>query len=310
MRSRTVLRSTLSGVAALAVVGLALTGCARGSTAFADAGGRLRVVATTPVVADFARNVGGDDVVVVEIIHPNVDPHDFEPSPADLKALADADVVVQNGLGLESWLDAAIRNSGFDGLRVDTSEGVAVHERDGAKDPHIWHDPRNARIMSQNIAAALSDRDGRHTSAYQANLTAYETKLDALERRVQTEIDTIPSAQRRLVTNHDALGYYVTRYGLDFVGSVIPSFDSSAELSGKDISRTAAKIRATGTRAVFSEASLPPKTARTIADEAGVRVVAGEDSLYTDSLGPKGSPGETYLQMEQHNTDVIVGALR
>src|SRR5207249_3393633 len=122
------------------------------------------------------------------------------------------------------------------------------------------------------------------------------------------KIATLPAADRKLVTNHDAFGYYVARYGLQFVGSIIPSFDTSAELSGKDISALVAKIKATGVRAIFSESSLPPKTAETIGREAGVTVVEGEGALYGDTLGPPGSAGDTYLKMEEHNTDTIVAA--
>ena len=119
----------------------------------------------------------------------------------------------------------------------------------------------------------------------------------------------MPPAQRKLVTNHDAFGYYCARYGLSFVGSIIPSFDTSAELSGRELSDLVARIRSSGVKAVFSEASLPPKTAETVATEAGVQVVGGEDALYADGLGPEGSPGGTYLGAEQHNTDTIVKAL-
>jgi zinc/manganese transport system substrate-binding protein len=119
----------------------------------------------------------------------------------------------------------------------------------------------------------------------------------------------VPAGDRKLVTNHDAFGYYIDRYQLEFVGSIIPSFDTSAELSAKDVDDIVAKIKQTGTKAVFSESSLPPKTAEAIARQAGVKVVAGEDALYGDTLGPEGSAGDTYLKMETHNTDTIVKAL-
>lgn len=304
-RVRTVL------AAAVAVgVAVVLGGCLQdGRADSADAGGRLRVVATTPVVADFVRNIGGDAVSVRQILAPNVDPHDYEPSPADIAAIARADVLVKNGAGLEGWLDSTIDAAGFHGLVVDASTNVTIHHSGGEPDPHIWHDPHNAMIMVRDIAAGLSGTDPGHRATFQSNLDAYLAKLAALDGEIRSKINRIPPGQRELVTNHDALGYYVSRYGLRFVGSVIPSFDSSAELSGKDIERIVDLIRATGTKAVFSEASLPAKTAQTIAREAGVKVVAGEDALYADSLGPAGSAGATYLAMERHNTDVIVDAL-
>jgi ABC-type Zn uptake system ZnuABC Zn-binding protein ZnuA len=134
-------------------------------------------------------------------------------------------------------------------------------------------------------------------------------KVEALDRSIRRRIDALPESRRTLVTNHDAFGYYVRRYGLRFVGSIIPSFDSSAELSGADLADLVARIRATGVTAIFSEASLPPKTAETVGREAGVTVVGGEDALYGDTLGPAGSDGDTYLKAEEHNTATIVGAL-
>lgn len=299
----------LRALAVVAAVGaFALTGCATGADS-TDSTAALDVVATTPVVADFVRNVGGDRVHVDQILKPGVDPHDYEPSPADVQAIADADLVVKNGVGLEHWLDDTVTAAGFGGPVVDTSRGVAVRAGDGAADPHIWHDPRNATIMVGDIATALAAKDPAGAATYQANAAAYQAKLAALDERDRAEIASIPDGQRKLVTNHDAFGYYCARYGITFVGSIIPSFDSAAELSGHQLSDLVARIRSTGVRAVFSEASLPPRTAETVASEAGVRVVGGEDSLFADGLGPLDSPGGTYLGAERHNTDTIVRAL-
>jgi zinc/manganese transport system substrate-binding protein/manganese/iron transport system substrate-binding protein len=270
-------------------------------------GQALRVVATTTQVADFARTIGGDRVQVTSLFKPNVDAHDYEPSPADIDTIARADVVIENGAGLESWLHDTIANSGFQGPLVDTSQGVRLRQIGGATDPHIWQNPRNAEVMVANIERALAAADPADVAVFQANLAAYTKQLQALDAEVQRQIDSL--ANKQLVTNHDAFGYYIDRYGLQFVGSVIPSFDTSAELSGRDIRDLVAKIKATGVKAVFSETSLPPKTAETIAREAGVKVVEGEDALYGDSLGPAGSDGDTYLKMIRHNTQTIVSNL-
>jgi zinc/manganese transport system substrate-binding protein/manganese/iron transport system substrate-binding protein len=163
--------------------------------------------------------------------------------------------------------------------------------------------------MVGDIAAALAAKDPAGAVTYEANAAAYTRKLTALDRQDQAKIASIPAGQRKLVTNHDAFGYYCARYGIAFVGSIIPSFDSAAELSGNELSDLVTKIRQTGVRAVFSESSLPPRTAETVAKEAGVQVVGGEDSLFADGLGPLDSPGATYLGAERHNTDTIVKAL-
>jgi ABC-type Zn uptake system ZnuABC Zn-binding protein ZnuA len=297
-------RNLLIGVI-LAV--LVAAGCSGSDQGGGDGGGGLAVVATTTQVADLAANVGGDRVRVTSLLKPGIDAHDYEPSPADIDAIARADLVVQNGVGLEEWLGDTIESSGFGGPVVDASKGVRVRQVDGEADPHIWQDPRNAQRMAANIERGLAAAEPADATAFAANLAAYTKELEALDAEVERQIDSL--ANKKVVTNHDAFGYYLDRYGLELVGSVIPSFDSSAELSGRDIRDLVAKIRATGVRAVFSETSMPPRAAETIAREAGVKVVVGEDALYGDALGPPGSDGDTYLKMVRHNTATIVSNL-
>ena len=190
---------------------------------------------------------------------------------------------------------------------VDASQGVRLRQVGGEPDPHIWQDPRNAMVVAANIEHGLARAEPAGADAFQANLAAYTTDLEALDAEVERQ--TASLASRKVVTNHDAFGYYLDRYHLELVGSVIPSFDSSAELSGRDIRELVARIRATGAKAIFSETSLPPRAAETIGREAGVRVVTGSDALYGDSLGPPGSDGDTYLKMIRHNTRAIVSSL-
>lgn len=306
---------------AAAALAIGLTSCGTDSTGPTHAADRpLRVVATTTQAADFARAIGGIHTKVTQILRPNVDPHDYEPSPADIDAIADADVLISNGVGLERWLDDTVSAAGFDGTAVVMADGVRLraggHEdgaeqsEEGKNDPHIWQSPRNAKIMVANIEKGLAAADPGDASSYQANLTTYDGKLDALDTSIAKKIASIPADRRKLVTNHDAFGYYADRYGLTVVGSIIPSFDTSAELSGQAIDDIVNKIKKEKVPAIFSESSLPPRTAETIGHETGVTVIAGEGSLYADSLGPQGSPGATYLSAETHNTDVIVSALR
>lgn len=317
-------RPTRTATLLLAAGALALSGCGSDDAAAPAAGPdpALTVVATTPVVADFVRNVGGDRVEVAQILKAGVDPHDYEPSPADLQVISEADLVVENGLGLEAWLADTVTAAGYTGTVVDTSEGVSVreggeeeegHSEEGEEhaegDPHIWHDPRNAKLMVGNVLKGLVAADEPGKAAYERNAAGYTAKLDALDKVSEAQINSIPPGQRKLVANHDAFGYYCARYGLTFVGAIIPSFDTSAELSGRQLSDLVTKIKATGVKAVFSEASLPPRTAEAVAREAGVAVVGGEDALYADGLGPEGSAGGTYLRAQQHNTDTIVKAL-
>ena len=274
--------------------------------------GRVPVVATTTQLTDFVQVVGGNHVDVYGVLKPNVDAHDFEPSPADIAKLAGAKVIVKNGAGLEEWFEPTIKNAETKAAIVEAAAGVTLRHGEGdhvaERDPHVWHDPRNAKVMVHNIAAALAAADPDHRADYEANEAAYDAELDRLDQEIAGQIGALTNKQ--LVTNHDAFGYYIDRYGLDFVGSIIPSFDSQAELSARDISNIVNLIKSTGVKAVFSESSLPPKTAEAIGRDAGVTVVAGEDALYGDSLGPPGSDGDTYLKMLRHNTREIVDHLR
>jgi ABC-type Zn uptake system ZnuABC Zn-binding protein ZnuA len=297
------------GLVAACLAALLVAGCSGsgGDTGGRDGGGGLRVVATTTQVADLAANVGGDRVRVSSLLKPGIDPHDYEPSPADIDAIAHADLVLENGVGLEAWLADTIDSSGFDGPVVDTSQGVRLRMVGGAPDPHIWQDPGNAERMAANIERGLAAAEPAAAPAFKANLAAYTRQLEALDAEVQRQVDSL--ANRKVVTDHDAFGYYLDRYRLELVGTVIPSFDSSAELSGRDIRDLVAKVRATRVRAIFSETTLPARAAETIGREAGVEVVTGDDALYGDSLGPPGSDGDTYLRMIRHNTRTIVGNL-
>jgi zinc/manganese transport system substrate-binding protein len=274
--------------------------------------GRISVVTTTTQLTDFVHVVGGNHVDVYGILKANVDAHDYEASPGDIARLASARVIVKNGVGLETWFEPTIRNAESKAMIVEAASGVAIRhgqgDRAGDDDPHIWHDPRNAKVMVHNIAVALIAVDPAHRSDYEANEAAYAVELDRLDQEIARQIGGLTN--KKLVTNHGAFGYYVDRYGLDFVGSIIPSFDSQAELSAQDISNVVRLIKDTGVKAVFSESSLPPKTAEAIGRDAGVTVVAGDDALYGDSLGPAGSDGDTYLKMLRHNTREIVDHLR
>jgi zinc/manganese transport system substrate-binding protein/manganese/iron transport system substrate-binding protein len=317
--------------ALLASAALALTGCAAGTTAGVDdATAGLAVVATTTQVADFTRNVVGDasGVDLTQLIQPNQSAHSYDPSAADLTALGAADVLVINGVGLEEWLDDAIAASGFDGVLIDADAGITIseigagedhtkdadapadpaedaHAHDGG-DPHIWTDVRNAQTIVRTITDVLTAADADNAANFETNATAYTAKLRALDTWIRTNVDTVPESDRLLVSNHDALGYFTAAYHIDYVGSVIPSFDDNAEPSAAEIDSLVAAVRATGVAAVFSEASLSPKTAETIATEAGVTVYSGDDALYVDSLGPEGSAGDTYIKAQLHNATVML----
>ncbi|HEU5434351.1 MAG TPA: zinc ABC transporter substrate-binding protein [Thermomicrobiales bacterium] len=275
------------------------------------AGGPLAVVTTTPLLADLVRQVGGDRVSARSILPPNADPHDFEPKPADLVAVEDAQLIVEHGLDLDHWADELIANAEATAPVVVATKGVPTIASDEAEfvggDPHVWFDPTNVKIMVGDVAAALSAVDPAGAASYAARRDAYDRNLAILDDWIKAEIATIPPARRKLVTNHDAFSYYARRYGLTFVGSVIPSLDTSAEPSAQDTQALIAKIKAEGVPAIFTEASLNPRLEQQLAAEAGVKVVP---SLYGDTLGPPGSGADTYLGFMITDTRIIVDALR
>ncbi len=291
--------------------------CAQSKTV----GDRPLVVATTTQLADFARTIGGDAVEVRGLLSPNLDAHDYDPTPADLDALARAEVILANGVGLEPWLDDAATAAEATAPITDTSQGTEL--LDPGPNPHIWLDPHNARVMAANVTDAIADalaaraapstrsEPTTHTDPVRAvrqRGAAYDRQLVELDGELEAKLADLDS--RKLVTDHDALAYFAHRYRLEVVGTIIPSFDSSAEVSAGDLQDLASTIARTGTRAVFTEQSLPDDAARTLADRAGVRVVSGEQGLYTDSLGPSGSPAATYLTMMRDNASTIAENLR
>ncbi len=206
------------------------------------------MVTTTTQLTDFVQVVGGNHVDVYGILKANVDSHDFEPSPGDIAKLAQAKVIVKNGVGLEEWFEPTIRNAESKATIVEAASGVTIrhgqgdHEAEG--DPHIWHDPRNAKVMVHNIAVALAAPTPPTGPTTKPTRRPTPPSSTGSTPRSPAQIGGL--ANKKLVTNHDAFGYYVDRYGLEFVGSIIPSFDSQAELSARDISNIVRLIKGAG----------------------------------------------------------------
>jgi ABC-type Zn uptake system ZnuABC Zn-binding protein ZnuA len=301
---RTVRAWSLLTVLLACAAGLAACGDDRAST-----GDRIRVVATTTQLADFARNVAGDRADVTQLLPPNVDPHEFEPSPSDAAAIAKADLIVENGIGLDEWLDELIdgRNAPS---RVVATQGLTLRPGDEGSpdgDPHVWLDPRNAVAMVRAIARGLATADASGADTYRSNADRYVAELGALDAELQGQIDRIPVHARAIVTDHDAFGYFTDRYGIRVVGTVIPSLATGAEAGAKDVDALIDTIRREKVRAVFAENSVDPALVRAIADEAGAKL--GEP-LYGDTLAPPGDPAGTYVGMMRANMNAIVNALR
>lgn len=282
------------------------------------------IVVTTTQVGDFTRTLVGDRANVTQLLQPGQSAHTFDPSAAQLRAIGAASIIVVNGAGLDTWITSAVSASGFHGTMIDASTGITLHHAedehedaqtstepapssstDEVMDPHVWTDPTLAAHMVQTIADGLV-RAGLDTNATRTAATTYINKLTNLDTWIQSNMAAIPAAQRLLVTNHDAFGYFVTRYDITLVGSVIPSFDDNTEPSAAQIDALVEDIKKTGVKAVFAETSIAPKTADAIANAASVKVYSGDDALYGDSLGAANSEGATYLGAEIHNARLVL----
>ena len=281
-------------------LGALATGC--GSQDEPGGGPRLGVIATTTQVGDLARNVAGRRAAVRQLLQPGSDPHDYEPRPSDARAVAAAEVVVRSGGEVDEWLGDLIESAGGDAEVISLIDSV----RRRGEDPHWWQDPRNALRAVGAIRDALSKADPAGREVYERNAAAYTRTLRGLDRSVARCIASVPRAKRRLVTTHDALGYFADRYGIEVVGALIPSLSTEAQPSAGDTARLVEQIREQGVSAVFPESSLNPRLERAVSREAGVEVGG---RLWADALGPKGSEGATYVESIASNTAALVKGL-
>lgn len=283
------------------------------------------VVATTSQIGALVEEIAGDRLAVKTLMPAGVDPHDYEPSPQDVRDIGAAALVLRNGLGLDGFLDAVIAGSEAERV-VTVTEGIALralaenehaheeadHEEEGEHehgefDPHVWQDPANVRVMVANIADALAAAFPDDADAFRERAEAYRARLDEVDAEIRALIDSIPLEQRKVISNHDSMRYFLDRYGLEFVGAVVPGMAHEAEPSPQDIAELEDLIRAEGVRAIFVEATMNPRVAEQIGADTGVTIV---DDLYGDSLGEPGSGAETVDGMLLHNARRIVEALR
>lgn len=292
-------------LALLAVTAAIFAAGCRNDTGEED--GRLRVVATIASVGALTHAVAGDTVRLDVLVRAGVDPHEYELKAADARAVAKAQVILRNGLGADAFLDKALKDS--KATVVTLTDGMASRLDDGiaSRDPHVWHDPRNGIAMVDTIVKALSAADPAHAATFEANGRAYQERLREVDREVQAIINTIPPANRKMVTDHEAFGYFAARYGLTVVGSVIPGASTGVEPSAAEIAALVETIRREQVRAIFTESSVDPKIARRVAEETGVRIVG---DLYGDSLGGPDSGADTIDSMLLSNARKIAEALR
>ena len=262
------------------------------------------------MIADIARNVAGTQAVVTSIIPGGADPHDFEPRPADIDEIADADLVLEHGLHYDEWAHNLVEQSGTNAKVVTVTNGVATIEGGdddhGEVDPHVWFDVANVKTMTTNIRDALIEVDPEHRTTYEANADGYLKQLDELDAWIVAQVATIPEQARKLVTSHEAFGYYANAYGFEYVGTVLASLDSKAQASAQQVEALLDLIESEDVRAIFTESTVSPDLTKQIAAEVDITVVT---DLYSDALSDDGSETDTYIGMMRHNTTAIVDAL-
>jgi ABC-type Zn uptake system ZnuABC Zn-binding protein ZnuA len=289
----------------LLVVTVMLAACGGGSPSGNPDPGALRVVTTTTVIADIVKNTGGSRVAVTSIIPSGVGPEDFEPKPDDARKLADAQLVVSNGVGLDDFLDRLIASTGEAPPRLVLGDGIPALTVDGEENPHFWLDPTLVReYYLPAIAAKLTELDPDGKDEYEANAASYAAELDALDAELKDKLAQIPAKNRKLVTFHDAFPYFASHYDFELIGVILANVGQ--EPTASDLAALVEKVRDAGVSAVFSEAQFSPELTQTLADEAGIRTVV--TTLYNDALGP--APANTYLGLMRWDVDQIVDALK
>lgn len=288
---------------------LALSGAlVLGAPARADA--PLEVVASMSIIGDFVKQIGGDHVQVSLLVGPGGDVHVYQPSPADARRVAQAKLVFINGLGLEGWLPRLVQSSGGKASVAILSKGVQAirDDADGHGhnlDPHAWQDVRNARTYALNVRDALATADPARAAAYASRTENYIAELNALDSEIRAGIAQVPTERRRIITTHDAFGYYAKAYGLAFIAPQGVSTD--AEASSRDVARIIRQIRAEKIPAVFLENISDPRLVTQIARETGAKIGG---AVFSDSLSGPDGPATTYVQMMRANLRAFTDALR
>jgi zinc/manganese transport system substrate-binding protein len=265
---------------------------------------RLNVVASFSILGDFVRNVGGERVNVTTLVGADGDVHVYTPAPGDARRIADAKLVIINGLGLEGWLPRLVQSSGSNAAIVAATNGIAPRKIHSDADPHGWQSVPNAKIYVANIRDALVAADPANAQAYRANAQTYLAQLDGLDREVRGMIATIPPDRRKVISTHNAFGYFAAAYGIEFIAPIGVSTESEA--SARDIAGIITQIRSAKIPAVFLENVSDPRLIRRIAAETGARIGG---TLYSDSLTGEKGDAPTYIDMVRHNIKALTSAL-
>lgn len=265
---------------------------------------QLKVVASFSILADFVRNVGGDRINLTTLVGADSDVHVYAPAPSDAKRIADAKLVIVNGLGLEGWLPRLVQSSGSKAQVVTASAGIAPLKLGSAADPHGWQSVPNAKIYVTDIANALAAADPDDAEFFRARAKAYLEKLETLDREVRAAVAKIPQERRKVISTHDAFGYFAAEYGVQFIAPL--GVSTETEPSARDIATIIGQIKAQKIPAVFLENISDDRLIRRIAAETGSKVGG---TLISDGLTGEKGPAPTYIDMVRHNIKALTSAL-
>ncbi len=266
----------------------------------------LKVVASFSILGDMIQQVGGNRIEVTTLVGADADGHVYQPTPADARSVARAELLVVNGLGFEGWIERLIQASGYNGTVITATDGIKLRKMQEADtDPHAWQSLANARIYIRNIVHGLSLADQAGASVYKANAARYLDRLDAVEAEVISTIASIPAHRRKVVTMHDAFGYFETAYGLVFLAPV--GLSTESEASAADVASLIRQIHKEQIPAVFIENISDPRLLQQINRETGARIGG---VLYSDALSSRDGPASTYLDMFLYNTHTLTKALK
>lgn len=266
----------------------------------------LPVSATTSIIADLVKSVGGTRVAVNTIVPAGTDAHTFQPSTGVIRSLSKSRVLFANGAGLEPWLPQLQKSAPGVPVRALTA-GLKLSGGSGGTDPHAWWDLGLAGGYVRNVQSALTALDPAGKTTYASNAAASLRRLSEADAYAKKQFATLPASKRQIVTNHDALNYFAARYGLKIVGAVIPGLSTEREPSARELAALISAVKGSGARVIFTENTLDTRLAEALARETGASIAP---PLYTDALGPQGSPGETFLGAFRFNVDRMVRALR
>ena len=273
-------------------------------TSMSIASAKIKVVSTFSILGDMVQNIGGNNIELTTLVGANGDGHVYEPTPADAKSVAAADVVFVNGLGFEGWIDRLVKASGYKGKVIIATEGIKELKFEGELDPHAWQDLSNGRIYIKNIKNALINVDPKNSNLYKKNFIAYDKILESMDKSTKDKFADIPKKNRKVITSHDAFLYFGRAYGIDFRSPV--GVTTESEPSAGELAELITEMRKDNIKALFAEKITDPRLIKQLAKEVNAQIGG---TLYSDALSDNSEPANTYINMFKYNVNELATIL-